>query len=139
MAQSPLKGVRDLLSSAGWDLATLGRLRGSTAGSALLALANSIDQLGGWDVVARSGGDLAKTARKTWQLVTTGELVDPKRPIPTTADVRALLGGGALPGGGADRFISGASAPLPVASPSGVGFTSYWTRMGTSYNPARYF
>lgn len=133
VAKSPLAGVRQLLAGAGYNPAALASVRGSSAGTALLNLANQIDALGGWDVVARSGGDLAKTARKTWQYVLTGELVDPKRPIPSTAAVRAALG----------AAISAGVNPTPLAGsqlytiPSHLtGYTasgSYWSRMGTVY------
>ena|SRR5215831_1745716 len=134
-----LSSTASLLRSAGFNPVAL---RGTSQGSTLLQLANQIDEAGGWQAVAQGAGPL-KTLRKTWQYLTTGEMVDPKRPIPTTAQIRAALaptgsssGSGALsiampnyPNYGSSYGVGYFSPPTLVGAAGG----SYWSRMGTVY------
>ena len=124
IAKGPLAGVAETLRAAGFNPVAL---RGTSQGSALLQLANQIDEAGGWQAVAQGSGP-SKVLRKEWQYLLTGEMVDPKRPIPTTAQVRAALSPtGSSSGTGAYSF----AMPTTYA-PTLVG-GSYWSRMGTLY------
>lgn len=125
IAQGPLAGAVSTLRSAGFNPAVL---RGTSAGAALLQVANQIDQAGGWQAVAQGAGPL-KVLRKTWQYLLTGEMVDPKRPIPTTAQVRAAL---APTGSSSGTGAYSLAMPRAYSSPTLVG-GSYWSRMGTVY------